>query len=408
MLPSMGFAQTTTTTHPATTSTTLPAAVSCEDGAVRSATHLAAAIARCRGRGFRAASRGRAFDVAGCEGGAQARFRVTAEQRRSDATCPDCLKLGEPGLDDTIRASVESDVDAAAGACGVIPNAGRPSRRARRCAKRALQTLATLIRALTDCRVQAADAAFQSGTPDEPACVVAAASEYRKTSHRRCPGCIAKDLRGQVAAHMAAVYGALYCPCLIGADGVCDDGNACTTDVCIPGTGCLHANADGGPCPASPCSTAMCKAGQCVVQTSCDDDDDCTDDACVESPIEHCVHTPVPDSREVPCSDGKACTEGGVCIAGACKTSPMRDGNPCDDGDPCTFQDACAGGACHGVNCAQNLCVRNPSTCGCYVQISCDATNGCNVMPKGDFTPCGDQGQNLCHGGLCCPGGVCP
>jgi len=59
-------------------------------------------------------------------------------------------------------------------------------------------------------------------------------------------------------------------------DGLCDDGNACTTDTCHGEGGCSHETIPG--CQR-PCTTAG----------DCDDHDPCTLDACAEA---GCIHTP--------------------------------------------------------------------------------------------------------------------
>jgi cysteine-rich repeat protein len=66
----------------------------------------------------------------------------------------------------------------------------------------------------------------------------------------------------------------------------CDDGNGCTTDTCDPARGCVSAPVE---CQdATACDgTASCDpaTGQCVASAapSCDDQDECTDDACSEA-----------------------------------------------------------------------------------------------------------------------------
>jgi hypothetical protein len=150
----------------------------------------------------------------------------------------------------------------------------------------------------------------------------------------------------------------------------CDDGNACTSDNCDPAAGCQHVdNTD--PCDdddvctvGDVCSGGVCQAGGA---RNCNDNEPCTDDACVAGL--GCTHA----NNSNPCDDGDACTDGDRCQAGACVggASPFDcdDGNPCtddncdpingcsyvfntdacDDSDPCTMSDVCFNGACSGV-----------------------------------------------------------
>jgi hypothetical protein len=129
--------------------------------------------------------------------------------------------------------------------------------------------------------------------------------------------------------------------------GPCDDANACTaTDTCGAGGECY---------------------GQPIV---CDDGEACTDDACV--PLQGCTVV----FNENACDDGTACTEGDQCDAGNCLGTFINcaDDNPCtddscdaafgcqsaanlalcDDDDACTSDDACSAGSCAGtlVNCS--------------------------------------------------------
>lgn len=111
----------------------------------------------------------------------------------------------------------------------------------------------------------------------------------------------------------------------------CDDGNACTVDVCAAKLGCQHvvlANAsacsDGNPCtPDDGCFGGACKASaavagcQCVALGACGDGNSCTTDSC--DPKLGCQHLKVAD--DTPCDDGSACTLGEACVAGACQPS---------------------------------------------------------------------------------------
>jgi hypothetical protein len=101
--------------------------------------------------------------------------------------------------------------------------------------------------------------------------------------------------------------------CAAGTPLVCNDGLACTTDVCTPLVGCqFFLLADGSSCAdADPCNGAeTCAGGVCTAGAPlvCDDSLECTADACV--PNVGCGSTPLPDGTL--CSIG-ACS-GGVCM----------------------------------------------------------------------------------------------
>ena len=105
------------------------------------------------------------------------------------------------------------------------------------------------------------------------------------------------------------------CPtCLSNAD--CNDGDGCTTDLCVSGV-CSHSS-----------NAAMC-----------DDSNPCTDDFCIAGA---CSNPP----NSHPCSDGDACTDGDACSAGACAPGPPRD---CSDGDVCTTDSCNSSSGCSNV-----------------------------------------------------------
>ncbi|NMB73556.1 MAG: hypothetical protein GYA21_00340 [Myxococcales bacterium] len=207
----------------------------------------------------------------------------------------------------------------------------------------------------------------------------------------------------------------------------CDDGNACTTDTCQDGVGCVHlpntaACDDGDACTTSDaCTQGACRGGPAL---SCDDGNGCTDDAC--DPASGCTHA----FNTAPCDDGDACTGSDACAQGSCRGGPALacdDGNactddacdpasgcthafntaPCDDGDACTGSDACAQGSCRGGpapscddgnGCTHDAC--DPAS-GCLHTNACDPHATCQAgtcvcLPgySGDgFTcvsPCGD------------------
>ncbi len=141
----------------------------------------------------------------------------------------------------------------------------------------------------------------------------------------------------------------------------CDDGNACTSDVCAANGACQH-DAIPGCCVASSdcndgdaCTQESCTAGVCVVtpvgdccldSADCADDDPCTDDAC-DLVTHSCAAWPVSGccSSHADCADDTQCTDDTcdltthacrhVAVAGCCSVD-----DDCNDGDACTV-DAC-------------------------------------------------------------------
>ncbi|MEZ4269694.1 MAG: hypothetical protein R3F39_25320 [Myxococcota bacterium] len=125
----------------------------------------------------------------------------------------------------------------------------------------------------------------------------------------------------------------------VGTDADCDDKNPCTTDLCDPAAGCLHAPSkspcdDGDPCTQQDfCLNGICSGDP----IPCSDGLPCTADRC--EPDLGCVHPPLPDG--LPCDDGQPCTLTDRCSAGVCKGAE----SPCDDGLACTL-DLCEAGGC--------------------------------------------------------------
>lgn len=129
------------------------------------------------------------------------------------------------------------------------------------------------------------------------------------------------------------------------ADADCDDGNECTTEVCVDNA-CEVTNADGETCTddGNLCTDDVCAEGACTHpnnEAPCDDDEDvCTDDVCSEG---ECTHP----FNEAPCEDGDLCTEGDVCSEGACVPGGDLDCNDenmcstdsCDPAIGCVYED---------------------------------------------------------------------
>lgn len=164
-------------------------------------------------------------------------------------------------------------------------------------------------------------------------------------------------------------------------DNDCNDGDPCTIDTCnVAESSCSHAPASFVACnDGNMCTTGdICVSGVCTggPPLDCDDEDDCTTDAC--DPEDGCAHAVSPGAA---CNDNNACTTGDTCssegecsgaeVGGCCNVNgDCNDGNPCtadtcnldthtceaapddslscSDEDPCT-DDSCRGGTCVGL-----------------------------------------------------------
>jgi hypothetical protein len=173
-------------------------------------------------------------------------------------------------------------------------------------------------------------------------------------------------------------------------DGICFDGNPCTSDVCDAVSGCVYPP-KAGPCDdGTVCTTNdICSGGTCQGgPLNCDDGNSCTDDFC--SPATGCYSV---NANGKACQDGNQCTDNDTCQNGTCKPGvgkTCNDGNPCtadscntssgcvfnvagmngqlcDDDDACTTQSVCSGGSCNGVT--AYVCPPNPQ---CFIQTCLD------------------------------------
>jgi len=170
---------------------------------------------------------------------------------------------------------------------------------------------------------------------------------------------------------------------------LCDDGDACTA-----GDGCA-----GGAC-------------QKVTVKVCDDQNDCTGDAC-DPKSGACTFLPKDGAL---CDDANPCTEGETCQQGACKGGKPK---PC----PCANSADCAasedGDLCNGVlycDPATKLCTLNPaSVVVCAddgapcTDLKCQpATGTCQTVALPDGATCSDgkpwTSGDACQAGACVPG----
>lgn len=104
-----------------------------------------------------------------------------------------------------------------------------------------------------------------------------------------------------------------------GTERVCDDGNACTTDVCHPLDGCTSVPAP--PCPGD----GKCQVGTCDPKTGCG-------------------LTAAPDGTF--CGTARGCDDADVCVDGACERRNLPDGWVCASASPCQGEGHCRGSVC--------------------------------------------------------------
>lgn len=131
-----------------------------------------------------------------------------------------------------------------------------------------------------------------------------------------------------------------------------------------------HVLADGSPCDSgSVCvSAGTCQSGRCVgTPRSCDDGNACTVDVC--NAVNGCEHLPTP-----PCPGDGACMKGVCNPASGCGLAPMDDGAACGPVQTCDQAQVCIAGACvmrdppDGYVCAQASPCQGEGRC---VQSSC-------------------------------------
>ncbi len=105
----------------------------------------------------------------------------------------------------------------------------------------------------------------------------------------------------------------------VGKEKNCDDGNACTIDVCNATLGCEHLPRP--PCPGD----GKCGVGVC-------------------NPVNGCELAPAADGTA--CGPQQTCDAAEVCIAGDCVVRDPPDGYVCAQASPCQGEGRCAGSVC--------------------------------------------------------------
>jgi hypothetical protein len=105
----------------------------------------------------------------------------------------------------------------------------------------------------------------------------------------------------------------------IGVSKSCDDGNACTSDVCYPETGCQSVPAP--PCPGD----GVCRVGVC-------------------DPLDGCRLDSATDGTS--CGSVQTCVTAEICIDGQCVVRDPPDGYVCEEASPCSPEKRCVSNAC--------------------------------------------------------------
>ncbi len=142
------------------------------------------------------------------------------------------------------------------------------------------------------------------------------------------------------------------CACMMDSD--CDDGNACTADICAGATTCSDGST---PDAAGCCNVDQTPPGLCCnIETGNivdpDDNNPCTEDACDANGM--AMQTPLPDGPNAGCDDGGTCTTD-ECVNGDCVNTNIAE-IACTDVDDCpSAASSCDDGFC--------VCVENPSLC---------------------------------------------
>jgi subtilisin-like proprotein convertase family protein len=202
-------------------------------------------------------------------------------------------------------------------------------------------------------------------------------------------------------------------------DSVCDDGLFCTgAEKCLANTGCVVQNVpvvdDKVNCTVDTCDETNDIVTHLPDVTLCEDGNACTDNIC--SPTAGCTFM----FNTVPCDDGEACTKNDVCAIGRCTS-----GTPNTDLITCTgcIQDSdCPddGNACNGkLKCdiASATCVMDPANAVVHCDLhanpcmvnECNPAKGiCEAKAKSAGTNCNDYvactANDRCNGAGVCLG----
>ena len=199
-------------------------------------------------------------------------------------------------------------------------------------------------------------------------CVVGGACQHVTDASGCASGMTCDAVRGCVAPGSTA--------CARAAD--CDDGVACTRDACLVDRSCSHVAQD-DQCPTGQrCDLRRgCSAGSsagCATAADCDDRFACTDDVCGVDGA--CTHV----AQNARCASGMRCIAGMGCVAErVCGTNADCDDHlACDGAETCS-ELACVAGAAVGCDdgdaCTVDACVEGATaTCSHAPNPTCAGT----------------------------------
>jgi hypothetical protein len=149
-------------------------------------------------------------------------------------------------------------------------------------------------------------------------------------------------------------------------DGVCDDAaDTCAAQPKVDGTACD----DNLFCSEiDTCQNGFCRGSDNPCTSSCDENNDVCIDLTTSSTtttiLSVTTTTTIPVNpgectSDMQCDDNNECTAD-ACIAGLCERTPVINGTECDDGKFCTENDVCQNGVCLGF---ANPCHGNENYC---------------------------------------------
>jgi len=194
----------------------------------------------------------------------------------------------------------------------------------------------------------------------------------------------------------------------------------CTTDSdCPADTVCAE-----GVCRPSCTLDSDCPVGQACVSgacqpATCGSDSDCPEGS-VCNAYGQCTEPPSGCTDDAGCDDNNQCTQDG-CVDTSCQYNPVVDGAPCDEG-------SCQAGSCQPDTCTSDADCGLGFTCdtgtgycepitGCTDDAECGGTDcmagscgidgSCSYAPASNGTECGADPGQVCQDGECVPGAPC-
>lgn len=188
----------------------------------------------------------------------------------------------------------------------------------------------------------------------------------------------------------------------------CNDGNGCTADSCVPGTGCVYNDRssqicnDQNECTDDLCinnaGTAVCQYTPINVQNVCGDNNVCTTDSCVKG--QGCLNQPIP------CDDSNPCTVSVCDSVSGCSHTQKN----CDDSNVCTTDSCDGNGNC--VNAPIANCVCAAACAGKVAANGCQTVTCINTLAECTLTAPkewvgGAPTEAACQGAFPAPGVFC-